>query len=69
MSDHQQWVAAADMLTSARNKGDGGSGVAPDDLISKFQVAISSDCEVVATKSVAEIAVGEYLTSRSTWRP
>jgi hypothetical protein len=69
MSDHQQWVAASDMLTSARSEGDGGSGLAPDDLISKFHAAITSDCEVVATKSVAEIAVGEYLTNRSTWWP
>ena len=68
MSDAQQFAASADMLTGARNKGDGGTGLPPDALIEQFQDGVTTAC-VVPTATVAEIGAGVYLTERETFRP
>lgn len=44
MTEHQQFAAAADILASARNKIDGGTGLPPDDLIRDFQAAVTDSC-------------------------
>lgn len=61
MSGRQKWAAAADMLTAARNKGDGGTGLPGDSLITEFQGAVTTAC-VVPTMSITEVGVGIYLT-------
>lgn len=44
MTQAQKWAAAADILTSARNKVDGGSGVPADGLITSFRDDITEGC-------------------------
>ena len=68
MTDQQQFAAAADMLSGARDKGDGGTGVAPDALIENFQGGVTRSC-VMPTASLAEVGAGLYLTERDTFRP
>ena len=65
MTERQRWVAAADMLTSARNKRDGGSGLPPDALVTLFESDITEGCSAdVKGLTVAETAVGVYLIGR-----
>lgn len=61
MSSTQQFAAAADTLTSARNKIDGGIGLPPDSLISEFQAGITNVC-VVPTMTLTDATYGLYLT-------
>jgi hypothetical protein len=68
MTRRQQWVAAADMLTSARNKGDGGQGLPHDYLVDAFVAGIDTVC-VVPEMSLAEAGAGLYLTERDRFRP
>ena len=68
MTAAQQWAAAADMLTGARNKGDKGTGLPTDSLVTTFQEGITTAC-VVPTAKLTDIAVGLYLTERATFRP
>lgn len=68
MSSQQQFAAAADMLTGARNKGDGGSGLPPDALISDFQAGVTNVC-VIPTMTLTDAAVGLYLTDRDRYKP
>lgn len=69
MSGHERFVASADMLSGARDKGDGGAGVAPDELVATFEAEMTSTCKVVPTSSITDIAVGLYLTERAKYRP
>ena len=72
MTDQQKFAAAADMLTGARNKGDGGSGLPPDSLIQRFAADVGEGCSVAATAdglSVADAAVSVYLIGRDTYKP
>lgn len=69
MTDKQQWVAAADMLNSARNKIDGGEGLPPDVLITSFQGDITESCEVDKVDSIATIAAVLYKIGRDTYAP
>jgi hypothetical protein len=68
MTADQQWAAAADMLTSARNKGDGGQGLPPDYLVDAFVGGIDAVC-VVRDMSLAEAGASLYLTERARFRP
>ena len=56
------------MLTGARNKGDGGTGLPPDSLIEEFEQGIGIAC-VIPTENIASIAAALYLTERSTFSP
>lgn len=72
MTDRQRFAAAADMLTGARNKGDGGSGLPPDSLIVRFQTDVSQGCSVPATAdqlSVADAGAAVYLLGRDSYKP
>lgn len=71
MTDHQQFAAAADMLSAARDKRDGGSGVAPDDLIEQFQTDVTAVCttNVGSREDIAEVGASVYLSGRSHYRP
>ena len=69
MTEQQKFAAAADMLTSARNKGDGGKGVPPDALITYFQSGISNVCPTAPSMSLAETGATLYLTERTKLRP
>jgi hypothetical protein len=44
MTQQQRFAAAADILSAARDKIDGGSGIAPDDLIRDFQADVDDAC-------------------------
>lgn len=68
MTSAQQFAAAADMLSSARDKGDGGTGVAPDALISDFESGITNVC-VEPTMTLTDAGAGLYLTERTRYRP
>ncbi len=68
VTEDQQWVAAADMLTGARNKGDGGEGLPPESLVNEFKSGITTTC-VVPTMSLSETAAGPYLTGRARFQP
>ena len=62
MTSAQQFAAAADILTSARNKIDGGQGLPPDALISEFQSGITNVC-IVPTMSLTDATYGLYTTA------
>lgn len=68
LTNAQQFAAAADMLTSARNKKDGGTGLPSDGKIEMFRRGITDSC-VIDTANIAEVAVMHYLTERATFRP
>ncbi|SKA87063.1 hypothetical protein SAMN06295879_1025 [Agreia bicolorata] len=61
MDDHQRYVAAADILTSARNKIDGGTGLPPESMISEFRRGITTVC-VVPSMTLLEATYGLYTT-------
>ena len=69
MSDSQQWVAAADILTGARKRWDGGEDPPTDSLISRFQRDITEACSVDDNHQLPEIAVGTYLNGRDRYSP
>jgi hypothetical protein len=69
MTEQQRFAAAADMLTSARNKRDGGTGLPPDSLIRTFQGGITSGCQPIASAKITDIAVFLYLTARTRFAP
>lgn len=61
MSDQQRFAAAADILTSARNKIDGGSGLPSDALIREFEGGVDTVC-VVPTMTLTDATDGLYST-------
>jgi hypothetical protein len=69
MAPQQRSAAAADMLTGARNKGDGGEGLPPDRLIDEFESGLDTVCTAEATMSLADAGAGLYLTDRARFRP
>lgn len=71
MTSAQRFAAAADMLTGARNKGDGGTGLPTDELIRRFQGDVTEGCSVstAQTMSVAETGAAIYLIGRSQYQP
>jgi len=69
MTAQQRFAAAADMLTGARNRGDGGQGVPDDSLIRRFEVDVSEGCGPVATMTVAEAGASIYLIGQEQYRP
>ena len=64
MTEQQRWAAAADMLTGARTKGDGITGMPSDQLVTTFLQGVKTAC-VVDTMSVAETGATLYLTERT----
>jgi hypothetical protein len=69
MTDSQQWAAAADILTGARKKWDGGEDLPADSLITRFQRDITEACSVDDDHQLPEIAVGMYLIGRDRYSP
>lgn len=61
MTSAQQFAAAADILTSARNKIDGGVGLPPDAMIGEFQAGITNVC-IVPTMTLTDATFGLYTT-------
>lgn len=68
MTPPQQWTAAADMLTGARNKGDGGEGLPPDSLVDTFRDGVTTAC-VEPTLRLDEVGAMLYLTERERFAP
>ena len=68
MTADQRWAAAADMLSAARNKSDGGQGVPPDSLVDEFMGGVTTAC-VFPEMLLAEVGAGLYLTERARFRP
>lgn len=69
MSVHQRFVSVADMLSGARDKGDGGSGVAPDRLIRKFEADMFDVCSIAPARPITDVAVAIYLGNRGKYAP
>jgi hypothetical protein len=69
MTPQQRYAAAADMLTGARNKGDGGQGLPPAPLIRTFMADVSEGCSATDDWSVAEVGASIYLIGRDLYRP
>ena len=61
MTDAQQFAAAADILTSARNKIDGGTGMPFDSLIAEFRSGITNVC-VIPSMTLTDATYGLYTT-------
>jgi hypothetical protein len=68
MTKAQKRADAADMLTGARNEGDGGNGLPPDSLIDEFQDGVTTAC-VVPSMSLTDVGAGLYLTERARFQP
>lgn len=71
MTADQRRVAAADMLTGARNKGDGGTGLPSTSLIATFQSGVSTACSAAGASSlsISEVGATLYLLERERFRP
>ena len=70
MTSDQQRVAAADMLTSARDV-DGIEPALPDDvLIADFQQEVTTACSARAPSRlvITEVAAGVYVIDKRNWR-
>lgn len=61
MSNAQQFAAAADILTSARDKIDGATGLPPDSLITEFQDGVTNVC-VIPSMTLTDATYGLYTT-------
>jgi hypothetical protein len=61
MTGQQQFAAAADILTSARNKIDDGSGLPSDALVREFEGGITTVC-VEPTMTLTDATYGLYAT-------
>ncbi len=68
MTEAQRWAASADILTAARNKVSGGSGMPSDALVSKFERNISIGCEGSDAVTILEAAYYVY-NYDSTYKP
>jgi hypothetical protein len=64
MTKQQRFAYSADVLTAARNKIDGGSGVAPDSLINRFTDDISDGCSSgIKGLTISDVAILAYSSS------
>jgi len=61
MTSAQQFAAAADILTSARNKINGGDGLPPDALTTEFQAGITNVC-IIPSMTLTDATYGLYTT-------
>jgi hypothetical protein len=68
MTARQQFAASADMLASARVKGDGGA-MPTNALILAFESGLKNACPVVPGLALAEAGAGLYLTERARFAP
>jgi hypothetical protein len=67
MDDHQQWVAAADMLTSAR-KVDGSNDLPSDDLVDTFRDGLTTAC-VIPEYTLSDMGAALYVTEKGRFAP
>ena len=66
----QTWAAAADILTSGRNKIDGGSGLPPESLITSFRDDISEGCTAdVPGLIITDVSYGVYTIGHDRYGP
>lgn len=70
MTQAQTWAAAADILTSGRNKIDGGTGLPSDSLITSFRDDISEGCAAdVPGLIITDVAYGVYTIGHDQYGP
>lgn len=67
MSPAQQFAAAADILTSGRNKIDKGTGVPSDSLIMDFQAATADYC-IIPSMPLTDATYASYMGGKK-YRP
>jgi hypothetical protein len=67
MTPAQQFSAAADILTSGRNKVDNGTGMPSDPLIKEFQTAVTDYC-VIPSMKVTDATYAVYMDGKK-YRP
>lgn len=68
MTTQQQFAGAADVLASARNKIDGGTGLPSDALIREFQVAITDSC-ITPTWAITDASYTAYTDGAAQFKP
>lgn len=71
MSHTQRWAAAGDILTAARNKVDGGTGLPPEYLVTRFAGDITQGCSAnIEGYTILDVAYGIYeLTGHDQYAP
>lgn len=70
MTDAQTWAAAADILTSGRNKINGGTGLPPESLITSFRDDITEGCTAdVPGLIITDVAYGVYTIGHDQYGP
>lgn len=67
MTPAQQFAAAADILTSGRNKVDNGTGMPSDSLIEDFQAATTDYC-VIPSMTLTDATYAVYMDGKK-YRP
>ncbi|WP_458111196.1 hypothetical protein M1D88_12605 [Arthrobacter sp. R1-13] len=67
MTAAQQFAAAADILTSGRNKIDNGTGMPTDTLISDFQAATTDYCKI-PSMTITDATYAVYMDGKK-YRP
>jgi hypothetical protein len=70
MTEHERYVAAADILTSARTY-DGGTGLPPELLLRRFQGDVTEACSAALAENltVAEVGATVYLIGTDQYEP
>ncbi|MGZ4532973.1 MAG: hypothetical protein ACXVXP_11555 [Mycobacteriaceae bacterium] len=68
MSQHEMWVAAADMVTHARDTDDENAAMPEDSMVDDFRDGITNAC-VEPTMTIAEVGALLYLTEQVRFKP
>lgn len=72
MTAQQRFAASADILSAARDKIDGGSGVAPDSLIRSFEGEIDDACakpQPAPNETLTDVTLFIYQADHATYAP
>ncbi|HEY5788636.1 MAG TPA: hypothetical protein VIT65_28075 [Microlunatus sp.] len=70
MTEAQTWAAAADILTSGRNKVDGGTGLPSDSLVTSFRYDSSEGCSAgVSGLVITDVAYDIYTIGHDQYGP
>jgi hypothetical protein len=68
MSQHENFVAAADMLVGARSVDDKDAGLPSDELVDEFRDGVTTACVEPAMK-LTDVAAALYLTEKARFKP
>ena len=68
MTEKQRWVAAADMLVSARKVDHDSTDMPADGLVTKFKNEVTQGCRGSTSPKITEVASMAYIIDRATFR-